>query len=101
MGKPYGSSLRFSLRGLLVLVAICSVWLGMAFQRAREQVRAVAADGLVPPSNDTNGCFRRLAQALSALYARGTEENRWSGRGIGQDTCRLMINTLPACWGIA
>src|SRR5262245_59740812 len=35
--------LRFSLRGLLVVVAICSVWLGIAFNRAREQARAVAA----------------------------------------------------------
>ena len=34
---------QFSLRGLLVLVAICSVWLGIAFHRAREQARAVAA----------------------------------------------------------
>jgi len=33
--------LRSSLRGLLVLVAVCSVWLGIAFQRAREQARAV------------------------------------------------------------
>src|SRR5687767_4676313 len=35
--------LRFSLRGLLVVVAICSVWLGIVFHRAREQARAVAA----------------------------------------------------------
>jgi hypothetical protein len=35
--------LRFSLRGLLVLVAVCSVWLGIVFHRAREQARAVAA----------------------------------------------------------
>jgi hypothetical protein len=35
--------LRFSLRGLLVLVAICSVWFGIVFSRAREQARAVAA----------------------------------------------------------
>jgi hypothetical protein len=35
--------LRFSLRGLLVVVAICSVWLGIAFHRAREQARAVKA----------------------------------------------------------
>src|SRR5687768_8422684 len=35
--------LRFSLRGLLVLVAVCSVWLGIAFHRAREQSQAVAA----------------------------------------------------------
>jgi len=35
--------LRFTLRGLLVLVAVCSVWLGIAFQRAREQAREVAA----------------------------------------------------------
>jgi hypothetical protein len=34
--------LRFSLRGLLVLVAVCSVWLGIAFQRAQEQARAAA-----------------------------------------------------------
>jgi hypothetical protein len=34
--------LRFSLRGLLALVAVCSVWLGIAFHRAREQARAVA-----------------------------------------------------------
>jgi hypothetical protein len=34
--------LRFSLRGLLVVVAICSVWLGIAFHRAREQARLVA-----------------------------------------------------------
>src|SRR5688572_26162487 len=33
--------LRFSLRGLLVLVAVCSVWLGIAFQRAREQAEIV------------------------------------------------------------
>jgi hypothetical protein len=34
---------QFSLRGLLLLVAVCSVWLGIAFHRAREQARAVAA----------------------------------------------------------
>ena len=34
--------MQFSLRGLLVLVAICSVWLGIAFHRAREQARVVA-----------------------------------------------------------
>jgi hypothetical protein len=33
---------QFSLRGLLVLVAVCAVWLGIAFHRAREQARAVA-----------------------------------------------------------
>jgi hypothetical protein len=32
--------LRFSMRGLLVLVAVCSVWLGIAFHRAREQAQA-------------------------------------------------------------
>jgi hypothetical protein len=36
---------QFSLRGLLVLVAICSVWLGIAFHRAREQARVVALLG--------------------------------------------------------
>lgn len=35
--------LRFSLRGLLVVVAVVSVCLGVAFHRAREQARAVAA----------------------------------------------------------
>jgi hypothetical protein len=40
--KPWRRFLRFSLRGLLVLVAVCSVWLGIAFHRAREQARAVA-----------------------------------------------------------
>jgi hypothetical protein len=34
--------LRFSLRGLLVVVAICSVWLGIAFHRAREQAQLVS-----------------------------------------------------------
>jgi hypothetical protein len=34
---------QFSLRGLLLLIAICSIWLGMAFHRARQQARAVAA----------------------------------------------------------
>src|SRR5687767_7099653 len=38
---PLRRFLRFSLRALLVLVAVCSVWLGIAFQRAREQARAV------------------------------------------------------------
>jgi hypothetical protein len=32
----------------LVVVAICSVWLGIAFHRAREQARAVAAIEAVP-----------------------------------------------------
>jgi hypothetical protein len=39
---PVRRLLQFSLRGLLVLVAVCSVWLGIAFHRAREQARAVA-----------------------------------------------------------
>src|SRR5688572_15339926 len=40
--KPWRRFLRFSLCGLLVLVAVCSVLLGIAFHRAREQARAVA-----------------------------------------------------------
>jgi hypothetical protein len=40
--------LRFSLRALLIVVAICSVWLGIAFHRAREQARAVAGIKAVP-----------------------------------------------------
>jgi hypothetical protein len=35
--------LQFTLRGLLLLIAICSVGLGLAFHRARQQSRAVAA----------------------------------------------------------
>jgi hypothetical protein len=35
--------LRYSLRTLLVLIAALGIWLGIAFHRAREQARAVAA----------------------------------------------------------
>jgi hypothetical protein len=35
--------LQFSLRALLLLIAVCAVSLGLAFHRAREQARAVAA----------------------------------------------------------
>jgi hypothetical protein len=45
-GQPEPSRFRgllqFSLRALLVLVAVCSVCLGIAFHRAREQARAVS-----------------------------------------------------------
>jgi hypothetical protein len=41
--RPLRRLVQFSLRGLLVLVAICSVWLGIAFHPARQQARAVAA----------------------------------------------------------
>ena len=35
--------MQFSLRALFVLVAVCSICFGLAFHRAREQARAVAA----------------------------------------------------------
>jgi len=62
--KPLRRFLRFSVRGLLVLVAVCSVWLGIAFQRAREQARwrrwLFIGDAVKPPCRGPLGLGNEL-----------------------------------------
>ncbi len=95
---------RFSLRGLILGVTLLAVWLGVQFQRAREQQRLLSAvrqmGGHVTVGPERPVWQRLLFPSLNNGFRKPVREVHFLGPDVGDEDLDELVDVLQGLRGL-